>query len=121
MSSDNIEKFNELASKVFALLYGTFPVPQNLYPHSVGIPPAPQLEHDPDTGTIGGLGAVSEYEPSDEEKLFGHTVAWLVDMGYLIEKRRIDITSHEDVVLTVKGLEVLKAVPSVLDKDGSKF
>ncbi|MFK4136329.1 hypothetical protein ACI2KR_29220 [Pseudomonas luteola] len=120
MSSDNIEKFNEITSKVFALLYSTFPMPQNLYPSSIGITETPALEHDGESGTLGGIGWLKEREPSDEEKCFGHTIAWLVKAGYVTAERRIDISSHEDVVLTIKGLEVLKAVPSVLDKDGLK-
>lgn len=120
MSSDNIEKFNEITGKVFALLYGSFPIPQDLFPHSIDIAPTPQPEYDPETATLGGIGIASTYELNEEEKLFGHTVAWLVDTGYLSAKRRNAVDMYQGVVLTAKGLEVLKAVPSALDKNGSK-
>lgn len=106
----NIEKFDEFVAKTLGLLYTAFPVPREL-------------------NACKDYGLQYVYEKSirhvmltDEEdfeaKIFYSTVQWLHQSGYIIIGREKKFPlGFEEVVLTTKGLVVLKAVPASLRDD----
>ncbi|WP_370280388.1 hypothetical protein [Pontibacterium sp.] len=101
----NIEIFNGIAGKVFADLYSSFPV------HSaIKLPVYAEELVDPDD--YDGYWQVSEIADA--------TLSWLVESGYiwLDENQCID-EEYRKGVLTPKGLEVLKVVPSTLSQNQS--
>lgn len=98
----NISSFDEYAGRVFALLYESFPIPvdltigdilgqQDLYMHH-GIPP----------------------EMMTECEIASHTVQWLASAGYL-SMQAGNGNDFFSLVLTEKGLEVMKAIPGAID------
>lgn len=97
--SANIEVFNESVALVFGELYKSFPVPVGLSYNDLAI----TLFKDD--------GDVVEYEKVLD--VFESTVLWLKDAGYIW----FDTTSEMQVfgaVLSPKGLEILKVVPTSL-------
>jgi hypothetical protein len=99
VASSNIDKFDEYTALVFARLYETFPIRVNLFDHDV----------IPDTWKDGKFNP--EAYDSDSE-LVRATIIWLKEAGYI--DGRISNLGLFEAVLTSKGLEVLKAVPSSL-------
>lgn len=98
----NISSFDEYAGRVFALLYESFPIPvdltigdilgqQDLYMHH-GIPPEMMTECD----------------------IASYTVQWLASAGYL-SMQAGNGNDFFNLVLTEKGLEVMKAIPGAID------
>lgn len=102
MALSNIEQFDEIVGKAFALLYESFPVPKPLQP---GAFVGEDNVIDPD----GFTGA----ELTKEAEFCMAALHWLEDTGYISAR---DITPHGlgRVVLTAKGLEALKAMPDSL-------
>ncbi|WP_370599570.1 hypothetical protein [Pseudomonas nitroreducens] len=115
MATRNIDEFNEITGKVFALLYEAFPLPIGLRPTAIGIEEHEPGEYDPVSGKVSGRTPVTE-----EEIVFGHSVQWLEEAGYLTSIRgqsqgypRLYFAESR---LTAKGLEVLNAMPDNLTK-----
>jgi hypothetical protein len=101
MALSNIELFDEFAGKIFGQLYESFPVPKELISE----------EFVPNTyGKDGDAGVTLFFR---KQKVFFSTIAWLQSAGYTSSPdERSGFT--KDVVLTAKGLEVLKAIPDSL-------
>ncbi|TFF13723.1 hypothetical protein EXW72_08340 [Pseudomonas sp. BCA14] len=94
MSASNIERFDQLAGRIFADLYEAFPLPKTLSDISHGEK---------------GLDPVF-----NAEFFFVATVRWLASSGYVTHGKQDNRFVFEDCVLTAKGLEVLKATPDSL-------
>lgn len=109
MPTSNIDKFNEVTGKVLAYLYMNFPIPMVLTPSTLGIEEAPTGIYDPFSGT-----AIGEVPRSNDEIFFFHSINWLIATGYISANRYTASTQFGQSVLTAKGLEVLKAIPSSL-------
>nr|AWL95752.1 hypothetical protein CIT37_29140 [Bradyrhizobium ottawaense] len=105
----NQEFFDILAGDIFARLYHAFPAPTDLIPD--GIIPA-----------LGGQEEIDD-NPERMQALYGHTVQWLSDEGYLrfgqaAHQDEDDSVAFFDVVLTSKGLEALRKTPGSLTGPG---
>ena len=100
MASSNIELFDDFAGKIFGRLYENFPMPINLN-HEEFLAP---------TFLEGG-----DVDPDHMYKLkfFYATARWLASAGYTICSDKESDCSNR-VVLSAKGLEVLKATPRSL-------
>lgn len=106
MAVSNIEKFDDITGKIFAVLYQSFPLPQLLLPSSF-VENAMQFDERYGTEV-----------PTDDAEFFIATAEWLMHAGYITCKscRYIRI---DDAVLTAKGLEVLKAIPKSVTSTSS--
>lgn len=104
----NQEFFDLLAGDIFARLYNAFPEPTDLT--SDGIFP-----------TLGGQEEIDD-NPERMKLLYGHTVQWLSDEGYLrfgqATHQDDDSVAFFDTVLTSKGLESLRKIPGSLAGPG---
>lgn len=115
MSETNIDQFNEVTGEVFAHLYENFPIPVLLRPELFGIEEHLEGEYDSWNGVTTGATPISK-----DEIIFGHTVQWLIDSGYLTSGRlpagsMPEVRTYFDRArLTAKGLEVLNAIPENL-------
>lgn len=103
---DSMEKFNKLVGILFGKLYESFPV---------------ALEVEPETfldSIIDELDAEGAFGFSD---YFDSTVRWLDMAGYvwIVQDRSADYAPHFDVVLSERGLEALRRVPSSLEGNAS--
>ncbi|MFQ1753526.1 hypothetical protein ACK4A1_01535 [Aeromonas veronii] len=98
----NIEKFDDIAAKTFAILYERFPLPCYI-----------AVEHFTEGRPILEDIAHGGQMPTDEVKLIDATFVWLVDAGYINGKMNRFIGLSQ-AVLTAKGLETLKATPDSL-------
>src|SRR3990167_2175961 len=106
MSASNIERFDEIAGEVFAKLYSYFPVPCLLKAGDYVATPSVANEH---------LGCDV---PSEEAEFFFACIRWLESAGYITTKAENELYVA-DVLLTSKGLEVLRAVPASLQGKAS--
>lgn len=98
-SVNNIDRFNECTAKLFASLYSAFPQPL-------------------DVDFFEWLGK-EVFEVGDDELEFcGATVKWLEEAQY-IRVKTYSGSSVYGLVLTAKGLEVLKVVPDSINNKGS--
>lgn len=106
MAVSNIEKFDDIASRIFAELYQSFPLPKTL-------------------STDDYLDNETQWDETFQEEflidcgeLFAATVTWLMNAGYFtaVFSRSDQV---EGAVLTAKGLEVLRAFPSSLQSGPS--
>ncbi len=100
MAASNIEQFDEVAGKTFAMLYEAFPIPIDL----------PLREY---TGVEGVYVNQEEDELTHQARLVISTLEWLQESGYVMAKVRPDFGLNR-CVLTAKGLETLKATPGSL-------
>ncbi|OLS63742.1 hypothetical protein [Pseudomonas putida] len=102
MTASNIQQFDEITGQVLGLLYEKFPVPHSLMIREI----APN-----------GL-AMDDFlcaeVPNEVGKFFLASVEWLAGAGYLNVGDVAYNAGFLDVVLTAKGLEVLKATPASL-------
>lgn len=107
MSENNIELFNEHASTIFSRLYRHFPLPSHIEYRVV------VLGEDPNTPPdMPGPGAKTPLH----ERVYNATAIWLADAGYI---KMANSVYDGSAVLTSKGLETMKAVPSGLDNSAS--
>ncbi|HAF91228.1 MAG TPA: hypothetical protein DCG67_05640 [Pseudomonas sp.] len=104
MSASNIERFDELTGRVLAALYAAFPVPVALCP-DLFVSEASRMDD-----FLGMPVATEEAEFCDA------TICWLATAGYLHFQERDPelLQGFAGVVLTAKGLELLKAIPDSL-------
>ncbi|PVZ43944.1 hypothetical protein [Pseudomonas sp. CC120222-01a] len=107
MTTSNIQKFDEITGRVFGALYENFPVPDYLL-----------IKDFLDDGFSYDEHAQGDF-PNQNGEFFFACVEWLSEAGYLRFKKKLDYAGFEEVVLTAKGLEALKAVPSSLTKGPS--
>lgn len=104
MAVSNIERFDELTGRVLAALYAAFPMPVALVPEKF----------------VGKAWGVDNFTgalvASEETEFFTATVTWLAEAGYLRyqEADSVKVSGYTGVVLTAKGLELLKAIPDSL-------
>lgn len=100
-ASNNIERFDELTGRIFAVLYQSFPVPQDfIFPEYLS-----DLYPDFDP----------ESDSFDEMlEFFSATINWLSEAGYVSFQSMTMDGSVFRAGLTAKGLEVLKATPANL-------
>lgn len=93
----NIERFNLYAAYLFGKLYQEFPVHRPIDPvevvRSVNLPPPEKLAEGHDA-------------MATEANLVVHTVMWLVETGYLVERLR---KKGKRYVLAPKAFEAMKA------------
>jgi hypothetical protein len=95
-----LELFDQSAAAIFAELYENFPIPINLKPTTI----AAEVFTEDDTG-----------EDIDEKwAVIEATLAWLKQSGFIWVERYSPLEA-EGVVLSPKGLEVMK-IPSSLEK-----
>ncbi|AMR77288.1 hypothetical protein [Cupriavidus nantongensis] len=106
MTPQNIEKFDEIAGKIFAALYESFPVARKL---------------DAKEFVEGGFDAAYFVQErtglhlrTKEGDFFESTIVWLTAAGYIQGVSKEREPRPHDIILTPKGLEVLKAVPGSL-------
>ncbi|WP_336855087.1 hypothetical protein [Pseudescherichia vulneris] len=108
MSQTNIDRFDEIAGRVFADLYSTFPQPTTL-----------KLEHyvregDPQPDFIDDW--VKKEAHCD---FVADTVSWLKEAGFITAgKRTANCVPY--AILTPKGLECLKLTPDSLYPSAGK-
>lgn len=95
MTSSNIQRFDEVTGQLLSALYESFPLPRSLL-----IEDFPVEGNSSDKDTNG--------------RFFLACVDWLSNADYLRTNGRDPRRGYTDVVLTAKGLEVLKAVPERL-------
>jgi len=108
MITSNIERFDHVAGRVFGHLYEHFPVPCYI---------TAKLVFDEVTTFDEHLGMEI---PNESAEFFAACVSWLHRAGY-IEYREWNhaLASFSQVILTAKGLEVLKALPASLQASQS--
>lgn len=94
----NIEQFDEYAARIFALLYEAFPVPRDI--------DALELSGRPDVDENG--------MPQEEAEIAISTLHWLREAGYVWYENETGYGAL-NVVLSAKGLELLKVVPASLE------
>ncbi|EWH00694.1 hypothetical protein [Halomonas sp. BC04] len=105
---DNISFFDELTGQVLARLYSTFPVPAILLAKDFVDQPLAYNEH-----------VMSEVASSQSE-FFISTCEWLRQAGYInTADRDPNNLIVREVVLTAKGLELLKVKPENLSDEPS--
>jgi len=102
MSTSNIERFDQLTGRIFADLYEAFPMPRTLSDRSYS------SIIEPDQPATDGK------QSSDPGQFFTATITWLVNSGYIttFQARLNGRFTYDGCVLTAKGLEVLKSIPS---------
>lgn len=99
MIPENLQRFNTFAARLFSLLYEEFPNPCDIGP-----------DHFFDCAVeVEGSMVWSEHN----DKTVLSTVRWLHDEGY-IRVANYSNDNCQGVILTQKGLSVLKAVPDAL-------
>ena len=100
-SVTNVEFFNGIAGRLFALLYEKFP-----------------FYSDVDFILLGkDLVDKNDYDGAwNTSELAEATVYWLADAGYIWLKEPPEFVDYHTAVLSPKGFEVLKATPEVIDK-----
>ncbi|KMN13194.1 hypothetical protein TU86_14065 [Pseudomonas weihenstephanensis] len=103
MSVSNLDKFNDLTGKVFDELYTHFPMPCDLIAAKLMTPASCAADEDD---------CLLELADHDAQ-FFLATVRWLIGSGFL-SGEVIPTAQVTGAVLTVKGFEVLKAMPHCL-------
>ena len=101
---ENIEIFDRCTALIFAKVYESFPVPFELEPKRLAM----EIQHqstNPDDVFRKGWHLTTVME---------HTIQWLGKAGYLNLGGMTSGPIYNDVTLTPKGLETMKAVPSSL-------
>lgn len=106
MNTSNIELFDELTGRILARLYQSFPIPIDLKSSSF----FPQTHEIRDDITLD--------ERLHLTKFFYATTLWLATAGYTSGSNR-EFSYSKEVVLTAKGLEVLKGTPSSISTEPS--
>ena len=96
----NVELFNGIAGRLFALLYEKFPFYTDVNVNSLGNELIDKDDYD-------GVWDMSELAEA--------TVHWLAAAGYIWLKEPQIFGDPYTAVLSPKGFEVLKATPEVID------
>ncbi|MCG9579764.1 hypothetical protein L1D14_26530 [Vibrio tubiashii] len=122
----NIEIFESQTAEIFKVPYESFPVPKDIYFHQISPEPKPvdgfgetlsppenEGEFDDFYQSFDLFEQCSEYRKNST--VFSSTIEWLQSSGYISFERMGSFDCFQSVVLTAKGLEVLKGTPSCLD------
>lgn len=108
----NIELFDEYTAKIFTKLYQTFPVPQDFI-----------IVDFIARGEVNDFGMIVDKKDeasshlnvsSAHANVAWHTFTWLKETGFIKIEGEHHSLSLSGIVLTAKGLEVLKATPESL-------
>ncbi|CAD5352312.1 MULTISPECIES: hypothetical protein [Citrobacter] len=110
MSETNIDKFNEVTGKIFAILYCSFPVPVDI--HLRDFIDGEVYEANDET--------LTGYDISESALFVDSTINWLAEADF-IQIGDKGLESHYSVVLTPKGLECLKLTPESLSVPGESL
>jgi len=102
---DNIKKFDRLVASILADLYQKFPVHTHVCVYELFDCAPGRLEH--------GVWIESENLSKEDQEFYYYTIKWLIDTGYVIGT--IKHHNDSDITLSLKGLELLKSVPSSVD------
>ncbi|MFR0675706.1 hypothetical protein ACLUUI_18175 [Enterobacterales bacterium AW_CKDN230030176-1A_HGKHYDSX7] len=102
MTISNIQKFDEITGQVLGALYESFPVPRHLL--------IEQFVEDGYTFDV----LMSMDVANERGSFFIACIKWLSEAGYLSFKEQSNGNGLLNAVLTAKGLEALKAVPTSL-------
>ncbi|MBJ7590203.1 hypothetical protein [Aeromonas veronii] len=98
MAASNIEQFDEIAGKTFAMLYEAFPIP-------IELPLEEYTVHGSASEDRGdGVEAMTE-----EASLIMASWSWLVEADYIDANVQDDIGLKE-AVLSAKGISILKSM-----------
>jgi hypothetical protein len=105
LTTSNIDRFDQLAGKVFALLYESFPMTVSLtaepFTAIIAVEPAETIE--------------GHQQVFDTDEFFAASITWLAQSGYMaFTAQGIMPATFHQCTLTAKGLEVLKAIPDSL-------
>jgi hypothetical protein len=104
----NIKKFDKVVAQIFEKLYSQFPVRIYVNPYEI-------LDYEDKGKYVEG---VWQETLSDEDKrFFIDTLLWLHETGYIIGS--ITHIHETRVTLSNNGLELMKYVPSSVDKTQS--
>lgn len=107
MSQPNINKFNEITGRIFSALYDSFPQPLQINFEDYLTPlTSPNNPVDEVADNFFGCQFVSD------------SATWIKEAGYITSVSS-DRFSFYGTVLTAKGLECLKKVPTSLDSQPS--
>lgn len=105
MATSNVDRFDQLTGKIFAVLYESFPMPMDLYYFDYTKVIAPDPPESPE----------GERQIVEGEEFFSASVAWLASSGYLTKgSQSLNSKEINGCVLTAKALAVLKAIPDSL-------
>lgn len=108
MSQSNIDRFDEIAGRVFADLYVTFPQPRILKLEEY------VKEEDPQPNFV------EEWAKREARCDFvADTVTWLKEAGFITAGKRA-ANCVPNAILTPKGLECLKLTPNSLTSSAGK-
>lgn len=112
---DNIDEFNLITGRVFALLYDRYPVPIEIDPSAlamdIGVVPPEMMQGEPDPAQ----GLLSSGRRFDQ--VLDGTLRWLDDEGFI---RRAPVSVTSGVVLTKRAFATMNATPKVLDPNQNK-
>lgn len=103
MSHSNIEQFDLIVGKTFAALYQSFPLKKFIEVGHV-LDPKTAFTEDGDYGTV----------LSKDGEFCRACFDWITEAGYVSGNVDHMTGALMDAVLTVKGLETLKAIPDSL-------
>ncbi len=97
MEKENIDLFDIYAGRILNELLGSFPIPKDLeVPNIV-------------------LKRVGEQEQKHHQYIIYHTIKWLGDEDFIrYGTSTLGMELYTDVILTSKGLEVLKQAPKTI-------
>ncbi|HAS6505943.1 TPA: hypothetical protein GRR52_24540 [Vibrio parahaemolyticus] len=125
----NIEIFENHAAKILATLYANFPVKITLQRHDIAtselIDPSGNVvkspEDEDEEWTYYDLvyGSKQSEDFQLESEIFNSTIVWLKQEGFLTYEHNGSHHHFGGVQLTLRGLEVLKSVPSAIDGEGT--
>ncbi|MUL11830.1 hypothetical protein GNP59_18415 [Aliivibrio fischeri] len=104
---DNIKKFDRLVALILADLYQKFPVCTHVSIYELFDCTPGYMNHKR------GQWIESEDLTTEDQEFYYYTVKWLIDTGYVIGTIKNFNNSH--ITLSLKGLELLKSVPSSVD------
>jgi hypothetical protein len=103
----NIEKFDLLAGRILADLYERFPLRIFVAADAYGV----------DARKLFSIDGIINRDIADELEFFCSTLRWLYEAGYLSYKGEAQAGVFSGVVLSARGLEVLKAMPKTVSPD----
>lgn len=108
MSQTNIDRFDEIAGRVFVDLYDSFPQPRSLKLEDY------VKDEDPEQNFV------MEWAKKEARCDFvNDSVSWLKEAGFITAGKRM-ANCVPNAVLTAKGLECLKLTPESLSSSAGK-
>lgn len=109
-----LDDFTLVTTKIFNKLLETFPNPIDLDATVAGYEATAGYHEVATEGTTSSWAQPSIYKhPEADEQLFANTLHWLANEGY-VRVEKVKNCRFSMVVLTEKGLRLLKALPPCL-------